>query len=46
MIYAPASDMDGMARQRVNDPAESRGCQARGMRIADMVVVGCSRVHC
>jgi hypothetical protein len=42
MRDAPASDMDGMVRQRGNDLAESRGCQARGMRIA----VGCSRVHC
>jgi hypothetical protein len=45
MGYAPASDMDGMVRQRGNGPAESRGCQARGMGVADMVVVGCSRVH-
>jgi hypothetical protein len=45
MRYGPASDMDGMARQRGNGPAESRECQARGMGVADMVVVGCSRVH-
>jgi hypothetical protein len=46
MGYAPASDMDGMARRRGNDPAGSRGCQARGMKIADMDVVGRSKVHC
>lgn len=45
MKYAPASDMDEMAMQRGNDPAESRGCQARGMRVADMMAVGYSRVQ-
>jgi hypothetical protein len=45
MRYAPASDMDEMARQRGNGPAENRGCQARGMKVVDMVVVDCSRVH-
>jgi hypothetical protein len=43
--YAPASDIYGMARQRGNGPAESRRCQARGMRVEDMVVVGCSRLQ-
>jgi len=32
-------------RHCLNDPAESRGGQARGMRVANVVVVCCSRVH-
>jgi hypothetical protein len=49
MRYGSASDMDGKARRRgyyLNDPVETRGCQAKSKRIVGVVVVRCSRVHC
>jgi hypothetical protein len=48
MRHGSASDMDGMARRTryyLKDPVETRGCQAKGMRVAG-AVERCSRAHC
>jgi hypothetical protein len=49
MIYGSISDMDEMAMRRrhfLNGPVETRRCHGKRMRVEDVVVERCSRVHC
>jgi hypothetical protein len=49
MRYGSVSDMDGMERRTryyLTDPVETRGCQAKGTRVAGVVVERRSRAHC